>query len=152
MGDEMDIAFQIIVCVLGTLGFAITMNAPKGALLYISIGALISASIERILSPVTNDFISCLSAMVVLSLYCEIISRIIKEPTTITLMPATIPLLPGSSIFYTMLYAINGDSNLMVRYATSTLFAGLGIALGAIISSALVKIVMTIKRKQFKKE
>lgn len=148
MGDELDIAIQIICCTLGTLAFAVTMKAPKHTMIYIAIGGLITAGIERGLSSQTNDFFSCFTAMVMLCLFCEITARIIKEPTTIILVPSTIPLLPGSSIYYTMLYAINGDSMLMKGYAYSTVLAGLGIALGAVLSSALVKIICVLKEKR----
>lgn len=146
MGDDMDIIIQIIMCITGTLAFAITMKAPKSTLKYIAVGSLLSATIERTLSLYTNDFFACLAAMVALNLFCEIIARIIKEPTTVTLMPSTIPLLPGSAIYYTMLYAINGEKDLMLKSALSTLMAGLGIALGAVISSAVVKIFSFAKK------
>ncbi len=146
----MDIIIQILTCVLGTIGFAVTMRAPRKTLLYIAIGGLISAGIERTLSLFFNDFISCLIAMIVLSLYCEIIARIIKSPTTVTLMPSTIPLLPGSAIYYTMFWAINGDKERMIKYATSTLLAGLGIALGAVIASTIVKFILLFQKKNSK--
>lgn len=146
MGDDLDIMIQIIMCTAGTLAFAVTMKAPKYTLIFITIGALLSSGIERVLSLYTNDFFSCLSAMIILSLYCEIIARIIKEPTTVTLMPSTIPLLPGSSIYYTMFYAIQGDNELMLSYGSSTLLAGLGIALGAVISTFILKILLTLKK------
>lgn len=141
----MDILAQILYCVLGTLGFAITMKADKHTLVYIAIGALIAAGIERTLSIYTNDFISCLSAMMAISLYCEVLARIIKEPTTVILMPSVIPLLPGSAIYYTMLYAINGEKDLLIKFALSTIMSGLGIALGAVISSAIIKIILSGK-------
>lgn len=134
------------MCVLGTVAFAVTMRAPRETLKFIAAGSLISAGIERVMSQRTNDFIACLAAMTVLSLYCEAAARKTKTPVTVTLMPSTIPLLPGSSIYYTMFYAINGDTQLTAQYAISTLFAGLGIALGAVISSAIVKIICTVKK------
>jgi uncharacterized membrane protein YjjB (DUF3815 family) len=140
-----DTAIKIIVCTVGTIAFAITMRTPKFTLIYIAIGGFITASIDNILSPLTNDFLSCLIAMIVVGIYCEIIARIIKEPTTITLIPSIIPLLPGSSIYYTMLYAIGNDNEMMIYYAKKTIFAGLGIALGAVISSTLVKIFIRLK-------
>lgn len=146
----MDLIIQILTCVLGTIGFAVTMKVPKKTLIYIALGGLISAGIERTMSLFFNDFISCLAAMIILSFYCEIISRIIKSPTTVTLMPSTIPLLPGSSIYYTMFWAINGDKELMSSYASSTLLTGLGIALGAVISTAVVKFIL-IFRSELKK-
>lgn len=133
---------------LGTLGFAVTMKVPKKTLIYIALGGFLSTSIERTMSLFFNDFISCLTAMVVLSLYCEMIARIIKSPTTVTLMPSTIPLLPGSSIYYTMFWAINGNKELMSSYASSTLLSGLGIALGAIIASAIVKFIYIFKKHE----
>lgn len=147
MGGELSIILQIVTCVSGTLGFAVTMKAPKHTLVYIALGGLICAAIERALSQKTNDFFACFFAMLVLSLYCEAVARIIKEPTTVTLMPSTIPLLPGSAIFYAMLYAVNGEKELFLKYASSTLLAGLGIALGAVISSAAVKILTHIFKR-----
>lgn len=137
---------EIIMCVLGTIGFSITMKAPKNTIIYIAVGSLITASIERLLSAKYGDFTACLSAMITLSIFCEIIARIIKEPTTIILMPSTIPLLPGSSIYYTMFYAIENNKPLLAKYASSTLSAGLGIALGAVISSTFVKIILSFKK------
>ncbi|MGN1124045.1 MAG: threonine/serine exporter family protein, partial [Eubacterium sp.] len=66
------------------------------------------------------------------------------------LMPSTIPLLPGSAIYYTMFYMIASNNELMLKYAKSTAFAGLGIALGAIISSMLLRFTAELKhiRKQ----
>lgn len=121
------------------------MKAPKKSLIYISIGALISTSIERTLSMYTDDFLTCFIAMLVLSLYCEIIARIIKEPTTITLVPSTIPLLPGSAIYYTMLSLINNDMAGAKSYGKSTILTGLGIALGAVISSTIIKAIYKIR-------
>lgn len=147
MGNVMVIILQIIMSVTGTIAFAVTMKAPKDTLKYIAAGSILSAATERILSLYTNDFFACLTSMIALSLFCEIIARIIKEPTTVIIMPSTIPLLPGSSIYYTMLYAIDGEKELMLNYANATLFAGLGIALGAVISSAAVKIFLTAVKK-----
>ena len=121
------------------------MKSPKKSLIFISVGALISTSIERILSRYTDDFFTCFIAMLVLSLYCEIIARIIKEPTTITLVPSTIPLLPGSAIYYTMLSLINSDMAGAKSYAKSTILTGLGIALGAVISSTIIKAIYKIR-------
>ena len=146
MGDVMAIAIQIIMCVLGTVSFGVTMNAPKNTIFYICIGGIITAGIERIMSLYSNDFLSCLLAMLVLGIYCEIIARKIKEPTTIILIPSTIPLLPGSAIYYTMLYAINGNAYMLEKYAITTLLSGLGIALGAILSSAITRIFLTLRK------
>lgn len=133
--------YEILYCIIGTLAFAITMKVPKRNLFFIIVGAAISASVERVLNGFYGDFISCLLSMVCLSFFCELMARVLKTPTTILLMPSTIPLLPGSSIYYAMFYAIQSDVRQFTAYAKATLFAGLGIALGAVISSTIIKII-----------
>lgn len=133
--------FKILYCIIGTLAFSITMKAPKKSLIFIIIGAAISSTVESVLSEFYSDFISLLMAMICLSFFCELMARILKIPTTVLLMPSTIPLLPGSSIYYAMFYAIQSDTHQFTAYAKSTLYSGLGIALGAVISSTIIKII-----------
>lgn len=137
---------EIICCVVGTIAFAIIMKVPQKSLLFVAIGAIISSAIERILVNYYGDFAACLISMVCLSFYCEIIARLIETPTTVVLMPSTIPLLPGSSIYYAMFYAIQSNTKLFTQYAKATLFAGLGIALGAVISSTIIKVINSYRK------
>ncbi|MCH5315047.1 MAG: threonine/serine exporter family protein [Eubacterium sp.] len=132
---------QILLCILGTFAFAITMNAPKKSLMLIIIGSAITAATENIIASRYNEFTACLTAMLELFIFCEISAKLTKQPTTVILMPSTIPLLPGSSIYYTMLYAIQNNRELMIYNAKNTLFAGLGIALGAVIGSAVLTLI-----------
>lgn len=138
---------EIISCVLGTIAFSIIMRVPKNNLIIVAVGSTISSAVERTITGFYGDFAGCLISMVCLSFYCELMARTFKIPTTVVLMPSTIPLLPGSSIYYAMFYAIQSNSNLFIRYIKSTLYAGLGIALGAVISSSIIKIISFYRRK-----
>lgn len=138
---------KVIFCVMGTLAFAITMNIPRKCLLYITAGSFISCISERVLSQYYNDFIACFCAMILAALFCEIVARKIKTPTTVLLIPCIIPLLPGGAIYYTMLYAIRNEIPLAKEYALSTLLTGLGIALGAAIESSVIKILNEYRKK-----
>lgn len=144
----MDILKEILYCVAGTLAFAITMKAARKDLFFIGIAATISAGTERILSKFYGDFTACLCAMICIVFFSEVVARIQKEPATVILMPSTIPLLPGSSIYYTMFYAIQGNSKLMTGYAKATVFSGVGIALGAVISATIIKILNEYRTKE----
>lgn len=136
---------EIISCVAGTLFFAVTMKAPKNTLMYIFAGSIITTVIEKVLNSFYGDLTACFLAMLCLVIYCELVARILKIPVTVVLMPSTIPLLPGSSIYYTMLYAIGSDADKALQYAKSTVASGLGIALGAIVSSILIKLTIALK-------
>lgn len=131
---------QVIFCIIGTLAFAVTMNIPRKCLVYVLIGSSISSLTERILSQYYGDFIACFSGMILASFFCEIVARKEKTPTTVILIPCIIPLLPGSAIYHTMLYAIRSETSLVKEYALSTLLSGLGIAFGAVIESSVIKI------------
>lgn len=138
---------QVIFCVTGTLAFAVTMNTPRKCLIYITAGSFISSFAEFALVQYYNDFIACFCAMILSALFCEIAARNIKTPTTVLLIPCIIPLLPGGAIYYTMLYAIRNEIPLSKEYALSTLLSGLGIALGAVVESAVIKIINEYKKK-----
>lgn len=138
---------EIVCCVIGTLFFAITMKAPKNTLIYIFTGGIITSVIERALNSFYGDLTACFLAMLCLVIYCELVARILKIPVTVILMPSTIPLLPGSSIYYTMLYAIGSDADKAVKYAKATVESGLGIALGAIVSSIFIKLSIALKKR-----
>lgn len=143
---------EIICCIVGTIAFSIIMRVPKKSLIFVAAGSAITATIERILFGLYGEFAACLIAMVCLSFYCELIARIIKTPTTVILMPSTIPLLPGSSIYYAMLYAAQSNTKLFTDYAKGTLYAGLGIALGAVIGSTIVQIILFYKKSKREKD
>lgn len=137
---------EVIFCVIGTLAFAVTMNIPKKFLIYVFIGSFASSLTERILNQYYGDFIACFFAMIIVAFFSEIIARKEKTPTTVILIPCVIPLLPGSAIYYTMLYAISSQLELAKDSALSTLLSGLGIALGAVIESTIIKIVKAYKK------
>ena len=124
---------QIIFCTIGSTFFAISMKVPKNCIYLVFIGSLITASIERMLSDYYGELIACCIAMICLVFFCELISRVKK-------LPSTIPLLPGSSIYYTMMYAITSDNVKFMHYAKSTILTGLGISLGAVIATITVKL------------
>lgn len=132
---------EIVFCIIGSMCFAIIMKAPVFCLKYILAGSVITAVTERTLSDFYGNLIACTLAMLTLSIYGELISRQIMVPTTVIVMPATIPLLPGSAVYYSMFYALQGSNELFSFYLNSTIMTGLGIALGSIISSVLIKLI-----------
>ncbi len=138
---------EILFCTLGSIFFAFGMKVPKNCILFVAIGSFITASCERVLSGFYGELIACSTAMICLVFFCEVIARTKKIPTTVVLMPSTIPLLPGSSIYYAMLYAITGMGEKFLIYAKSTLLTGLGISLGAVIGSVVIKLIDKRKKR-----
>ena len=134
---------KIILCVTGTLGFSILLNLPRKKIFIVLIGAFISAFIFETMCKNYTVFTSSLFASFSIGVYSEITARLFKTPSTVILIPCTIPLLPGSFLFYAMNYFVKGDYRLFNKYLLSTLYDCFGISLGIIIT---VTIVLTLRK------
>lgn len=139
---------EVITCVLGTLGFCIILNVSKRKLFYSVFGGLISSVLLELLSNLgAGTFQAVFISMLVISVYSEALSRITKTPANIILLPASIPLLPGGSLYYMMSFLVHFDRENFVFYAKETALTGLGIALGAVVISIIVKIINSRKKQ-----
>ena len=90
-------------------------------------------------------------ATAAITVYCEILARVEKTPTTTFLVPVVIPLIPGSALYYTMNYALNEQWRQFAAQAFYTLELALSLAVGIIAVTTLVRLGMvigkTVKRK-----
>lgn len=139
---------EVITCVLGTLGFCIILNVSKRKLFYSVFGGLISSVLLVLLTNLgAGTFEAVFISMLVISVYSEALSRITKTPANIILLPASIPLLPGGSLYYMMSFLVHFDRENFVFYAKETALTGLGIALGAVVISIIVKLINSRKKQ-----
>lgn len=139
---------EVITCVLGTLGFCVILNVSKRKLFYSVFGGLISSVLLVLLTNLgAGTFEAVFISMLVISVYSEALSRITKTPANIILLPASIPLLPGGSLYYMMSFLVHFDRENFVFYAKETALTGLGIALGAVVISIIVKFINSRKKQ-----
>ncbi|MDE6505934.1 MAG: threonine/serine exporter family protein, partial [Eubacterium sp.] len=112
------------------------------------LGGAISAALSTIMiNNGANIFNATFCAMVAICIYSEVLARIIKTPANVILLPSTIPLLPGGSLYYSLSYLIHSDEERFHIYAKETILTGLGIALGAILISIIITFITDIKNK-----
>lgn len=135
---------SIISSIFGTLGFCAILNVPKRKIIWVGIGAAISASIYEILYSFESfgAFTATMIAALAIGIYSEIIARVIKTPSTVILLPSTIPLLPGGTLYYAMSYLVASDYENFMHYAIETINTACGIAVGAIVTSIAVKLIL----------
>lgn len=139
---------EVTTCVLGTLGFCVILNVSKRKLFYSVFGGLISSVLLVLLTNLgAGTFEAVFISMLVISVYSEALSRITKTPANIILLPASIPLLPGGSLYYMMSFLVHFDRENFVFYAKETALTGLGIALGAVVISIIVKLINSRKKR-----
>lgn len=136
---------QIISAFVATLGFGILFNVRDKNLFFASLGGALGWLAYLISMNMNGSaMLSTFIAAIVISIYAEIFSRILKNPVTMFLICALIPLAPGSGMYYTILAAVQGDIMQSLNKGIETLsIAGL-IALGIITVSTLSRLLQRI--------
>lgn len=147
--DEEAIWYVVLIASLvATLGFAIMFNNKYKQLPIVSVCGVIACAFYLFSYMFTNNiFLSVTIGSVIATLMAEILARVLKSPTTVFLIPAIIPFVPGAMLFFMMYNLINGNMGEFQTKLSGLLLASLGIAVGIILASVFAQVVIkTYKR------
>lgn len=140
---------QIIMGFIGSLGFAVLFNIRSKRLVFAALGGLLSWGLFVLFSLfLKSEPLNYFLVALIISIYAEIMARILKTPTTTFITTSLIPLIPGSSLYYTMAYAFKSDVNNFLSKAVYTLELASCLALGIIIAVTIVQIITKSKAKK----
>ena len=143
---------QLITAFLGSLGFALIFNLEKKYIVPGSIGGILCWGAYLLIDFISDGvFFPSLVASAVAALYAEVAARFLKVPATVIFVSAIIPLIPGSSLFYTMSHAVSGDAHLFGVYGMNTLNYLLGITCGISLVWSMWYMITKIYRIHIKK-
>lgn len=135
----------------GTLGYAYILNAPVSTVLPASITGLVGYLIYELLV----NFAGCgalfayFISTVVISVACEIEARVMRMPSTIFLLTALVPLVPGYTFYLAMLSMVEDKGHLAAAYGLEAVQIVAAIAVGAAVTSVLFR---TMMAKPWKKK
>ena len=123
---------QLISGMLGSLGFSLIFNVDKKHLISSALGGLVAWGVYLLCMrlPWMGVMMATVIASVCSQIYAEILARIYKAPTTVFVIPAVIPLIPGGSLYNTMYAAVMKDWTKFRYHGVQTLWGTLGIAIG----------------------
>lgn len=126
-------------------GFCIVLNVRTGVLYCCTGGAL--GWLVYLLSTLAgaSDLLSYFLAAMVISAYSELMARVRKCPVTGYLLVSFFPLVPGAGIYYTMEYALRGDTELFLATGLHTLGIACCLAVGVLVVSSAVRMAITFK-------
>ena len=117
-----EIIVQLFMAFSCSLGFAIVFGVRVGLMIPASLGATLSWAVYLIgIHYEKGIFISCLAGAAMAALYAEIQARVWKAPATLFLVPALIPLIPGSTLYYTMSGVVGRNWEMASDYGSRTL-------------------------------
>lgn len=133
---------QIITGFVGALGFSLLFNIRGRRLAAAAFGGLLSWLLYVLLSKaIESEALNYFLVAATVSLYAEIMARLLKTPTTTFITASLVPLIPGGSLYYTMAYAFQNSQNLFFDKAIYTLKLGGALALGIIVTTAVVNLI-----------
>ena len=122
---------QIAMAFLGSLGFALLFGLRRRYVLPAAVGGMLSWAVYLLLSRfLPSAFLSCLVASACAVLYAELLAHLLRTPATVFVIPAVIPLVPGSSLYYAMSCVVQKDFAAAREYGMTTLEFSLAIAAG----------------------
>ena len=132
----------------GTLGYAFLLNAPLCTVLPASLTGLLGYVLYELLMNLMGQgmIFSYFIATVVIAIICEIEARVMRMPSTIFLLTALVPLVPGYTFYCTMLAIVEHNGQAFASYGLEAVQIVAAIAVGAAVTSTLFR-ALTVRRK-----
>ncbi len=129
---------QIVTGFLGSLFFGVLFNIRGIRLFWAALAGFFSWSLFLLLAYwIPSEPVRYFIVAVTVSVYAEVMARILKTPTTTFHMTALVPLIPGGSLYYTMASLFGGNLENFVDKAIYTLELAVSLALGIVLVTAV---------------
>ncbi|EQB87156.1 uncharacterized membrane protein YjjB (DUF3815 family) [Clostridium punense] len=143
---------SVLYAFISSLGFGILFNVRGKNLIIASIGGGVGWLFYLLTKNSTgSEIVSLFVGSLVISIYSEIFARVMKNPVTIFLICALIPLVPGGSMYYTTFEAVQGNIDKSIVLGIQTLFNAASIAVGIILISTISRIINRLKFNKLQK-
>ena len=138
---------QIITGFLGSLFFGILFNIRGVRLFWASLAGLFSWSLFLLLAFwIPSEPVRYFIVAITVSVYAEIMARVLKTPTTTFHMTALVPLIPGGSLYYTMASVFGGNLSTFLDKAIYTLELSVSLALGIVLVTAVAHTITRLQK------
>lgn len=139
---------QLTAATAGTLGFAALFNIRGKKLIFATFGGffcwIVYLAVEQVHS---NPYLCGFCASIMLTLYAECMARIHKTPVTVFLVSAAIPLIPGASLYRTMVCLMSRDWSAFTAEGSYALLFAASMAAGITTTTVIFQIIWDCFRK-----
>ena len=146
-GSDMDgesmknVILQLVMAFVGSLGFAMLFRLRRVLWISASLGGVFCWGGYLLVMYFSDGqiFTSGLAAALA-AVYAELLAARKRAPVPLFLIPSVVPLIPGSTLYYTMSAAVQGNTEEVSHYGSLTLQYALSIAGGICIVWTLLSI------------
>lgn len=148
----MDLLLDIIIAGVSTFGFAILFRVDFKYIPWGVIGGGLSWAVYLLSGKlIPNIFFCALMSAVFATAYSELLAYICKTPTTVFLMQALIPMVPGGNLYYTMSNLIMKDYAMAAEKGIATIEVMLGVSGGVVAASLVFYAIRYTKKRCFER-
>lgn len=148
MNDFFTVEFltRLVTSLIGTFGFAVLFRVRARHLPFASVCGLVTYAIYYTAVYFgASLFSAAFLCTVFTTAFAEACARWRHAPALVFLVPGTIPIVPGSDLYNTMRFLLQGDYALSYVHLRNALLVGIGIAGGIVCVSLLVS---AVKKKR----
>lgn len=137
---------SILAAVMGTVGFALMLRLRLDRLPVIALSTACCYSIYLVARHLSvADFLSNFIAALFAAFISEFLAKKIKAPVTVFLIPTILPLVPGSSLYYTIEAFFQGNLREALRFFSTTGRTIGAILLGIVFVNTIMKCIRNYK-------
>ena len=148
-----DVISQIVLHSIGsfggTLGYAFLLNAPMSTVLPASLTGLLGYVLYEVMVNLLGqgEIFSYFLATVVIAMLCEIEARLMRMPSTIFLLTALVPLVPGYTFYCAMLSLVENNGDAAGDFGLEAVQIVAAIAVGAAVTSVIFRAMMLLRKR-----
>jgi uncharacterized membrane protein YjjB (DUF3815 family) len=125
---------QIVAAAAGTLGFALAFNIRGRKIFVAAFGGCLGWVLFLLMGLfLESEVLRYFIASLLVSIYGEVMARLLKTPTIIFNIVCLVPFVPGGGLYYTMTNAFSGDLSGFLKSGSNTLQLAAALSLGVVI-------------------
>ena len=141
----MELIRQFLPCLyafVACAGFSILFNIHGTGILVCSAWGALGWFVYLITAPLAggNEMVQALLAAVALATYGEVMARVRRCLVTPYILIAALPLVPGAGIYYSMEYAVSGETQAFLNRFLHTLGLAGAMALGILLVGSVTRL------------
>ncbi|MEG0803562.1 MAG: threonine/serine exporter family protein [Pygmaiobacter sp.] len=135
----MEILRALISSFVACFAFSIILNTRGKLLFFAPLGGSICWCAYLLFALFFEELPCYFFATIVITIYSEIMARVFKAPATVFLLVGLLPLVPGGGIYYTMEYALEGNTLAFLSRGLNTFSIAGCLALGILVVSSIMR-------------
>ncbi len=135
----------VLWAAISSLGFGMMYGLRSKKLIYVALGSALSWFVYLLTMNLgLMEVLAYAVAAGVGTVYSEIMARVIKTPVTAFVIPVNVALVPGASMFYSLLALMQKDTARFIDRGKYALSVACAMALGIFVATMVFKLIKSV--------